>query len=401
MHLLLCAEDSEAELKSELVHSFPQAPVWPGGAALLETEFAIPAGQRLPLVVFARQWLPHARRVQAESVRAWANELFTSIAGVLPDAQPWALHIEPHYAVRETHRIGARAWHSLRNQYQAPNAKHQTPTPRGRSGEPSLSNSKSPISNSSERGPSGEAGRHRCELIRAALLETLQRKRRHLLRHLRGEPGPFTATDSLVQLFLTAPDAGFISVAQAPVPFEQRHLLSPFPKGEVPLASDKTAPSRAFAKLLEAELRLGRAIQAGESCVDLGASPGSWTYVAAQRGARVIGVDRSELRADLMANPKVEFVPGDAFRFQPSRPVDWLLCDVIAPPERTAELLLQWLHRGWCRYFVVTLKLKDTSGESAVAQLKRELPPLTQELFLTRLCANKKEVCVFGQRRAA
>jgi 23S rRNA (cytidine2498-2'-O)-methyltransferase len=183
------------------------------------------------------------------------------------------------------------------------------------------------------------------------------------------------------------------------VPFEQRHLLSPFPKGEVPVAADKAAPSRAFAKLVEAETRLGRAIKPGETCVDLGAAPGSWTYLAVNRGARVIAIDRSPLRRDLMLNPQVCFQPSDAFRFQPPHPVDWLLCDVIAPPERTAALLLEWLRQGWCRHFVATLKTKDTQSTDPLPLLKRELPLLTRELFLTRLCANKKEICAFGSAR--
>jgi 23S rRNA (cytidine2498-2'-O)-methyltransferase len=247
--------------------------------------------------------------------------------------------------------------------------------------------------------PEADAGRHRCQLIREALVESLQRKRRQLLRQLRREPVPFAANDSLVQLLLTAPDAGFISVAVAPMPSEQRHLVSPFPKGEVAVASDQTAPSRAFAKLLEAELRLGRAIKAGETCVDLGASPGSWPYIAVKRGARVIAVDRSPLREDLMRSRQVDFRLGDAFCFQPPRPVDWLWCDVIAAPERTMELLREWLRRGWCRRFVVTVKLKDAPGADTLALMKRELPPLTRELFIARLCANKKEVCAFGSAR--
>ena len=209
-------------------------------------------------------------------------------------------------------------------------------------------------------------------------------------------PIPATANDALVQLLLTSPEAGYLSVALAPLPFEQRHLLSSYPKGEVPGASDKAAPSRAFAKLVEAERRLGRAIQAGETCVDLGASPGSWTYWAVNRGAQVIAVDRSPLREDLMRHPRVVFEPRDAFTFEPPRAVDWLLCDVIAAPERTADLLLGWVRRGWCRHFVVTVKLRDASGADALALLKRELPSLTDELFLTRLCANKKEACAFG-----
>ena len=85
------------------------------------------------------------------------------------------------------------------------------------------------------------------------------------MRRLRPEPGAFTANDSLVQVLLTSPDMGIMSVAVAPLPFEQRHLVSPFPKGELPVASDKAAPSRAFAKLVEAEIRLGREIQMGET----------------------------------------------------------------------------------------------------------------------------------------
>jgi len=385
MHLFLWAEDSEAELRLELTQSFPGTPAAEarlahGAPLLLKVDFPIIAGQRLPGLAFARQLLAQALPVRAESIRAWASRLFAAVAGVVPDGQPWSLHLEPHYDARTTTRMGARAWHSrLRN---------------GEGGGRSAARESANVD--------AEAGRQRCRLIGEALADLLRRKRRHLLRSLRHEPVPFTAQDSLVQLLLTAPDAGFISVAVAPLPFEQRHLVSPFPKGAVPVAADKAAPSRAFAKLLEAELRLGRAIQAGELCVDLGAAPGGWTYVAVNRGARVIAVDRSPLRADLIRSRQVEFQPGDAFRFRPPRPVDWLLCDVIAAPERTAALLLEWLRRGWCRQFVVTVKLgewqraKEAAGADALAMLKRELPPLTRELWLTRLCANKREVCAFG-----
>jgi len=98
-----------------------------------------------------------------------------------------------------------------------------------------------------------------------------------------------------------------------------------------------------------------------------------------------------------MSDARVEFQQGDAFRFQPPRTADWLLCDVIAAPERTAALLAEWARRRWCRYFVVTLKLGDSPGADALKRLKHELPALTRELFLTRLCANKKEVCAFGE----
>jgi 23S rRNA (cytidine2498-2'-O)-methyltransferase len=396
MHLLPWAEDSEAELRWEVEQSLPGAlveladarsgtcmPSLPGG---LVVSWSSGPSLPLPHLAFARQLLPDALPVRAGSIRDWAGRLFAAVAETLPDDQPWSLHVEPHYGAREAHRIGARAWHSARLGWRGEGRGARLEAQPERNAQ-----------------PDANAGRHRCRLIREALVELLQRRRRHLLRQLRRQSAPFTPKDSLVQLLLTSPDVGFISTAIAPLPFDQRHLVSPFPKGEVPVAADKTAPSRAFAKLVETELRLGRSIQSGETCVDMGASPGSWTYVAVSRGARVIAVDRSPLRDDLMVSRQVEFQRGDAFRYQPSRPVDWLLCDVIAAPERTAELLLEWLRRGWCRHFVVTLKVgkgQMTGGEwhgaEVLAMLKRELPPLTSELYLTRLCANKHEVCAFG-----
>jgi len=164
----------------------------------------------------------------------------------------------------------------------------------------------------------------------------------------------------------------------------------------VPVAVDKAAPSRAFAKLAESELRMGRRIAAGETCVDLGAAPGSWTYQPVQRGARVIAVDRSPLRDDLMRSPRVTFHQGDAFRFVPETPVDWLLCDVIAAPERSIGLVLEWGRERRCRHFVVTIKFKGEEDYAQLDVLKREMPRWVESFQLLHLCANKNEACVFG-----
>jgi len=141
---------------------------------------------------------------------------------------------------------------------------------------------------------------------------------------------------------------------------------------------------------------MGRAIRAGETCVDLGASPGSWTYQPVQRGARVIAVDRSPLREDLMRNPRVTFHQGDAFRFVPETPVDWLLCDVIAAPERSIGLVLEWVRERRCRHFVVTIKFKGHADYAQLDVLKREMPRHAASFQLMHLCANKNEACVFG-----
>jgi 23S rRNA (cytidine2498-2'-O)-methyltransferase len=242
----------------------------------------------------------------------------------------------------------------------------------------------------------GNAGQHRCELITAAFRERLQKKRRALLRTLVEKDFAFDVSTSLVQLYLLAPDRGVLSVAVAPLPLEARRNVWPFARGELPVAVDKAAPSRAFAKVIEAEQRLGLRIAKGETCVDLGASPGSWSYVAVHRGAHVTSIDRSPLRDDLMRHPRLTFQQGDAFKFKPTAPVDWLLCDVIAAPERNIGLLLDWLRGGHARRFIVSIKFKGDSEYPLLDPLKAELPALCREFYLTRLCANKNEVCAFG-----
>ena len=343
MHLFLSAEESEAFLVDELQRTLSGAAPVVIAPGLLRAEFALADHGNL-LLAFARQLLPDAIALKAPSINAWAAQLFDSIVALVPEQQPWHLHLDAHY------------------------------------------------------GAAG-AGQNRCELIRERLLELLGKKRRQLRRALVKEPQPFAPPHSLVQFLLTGPEEGFLSIALAPQPSAWRAVLSPFPKGEVPIAEDKAAPSRAFTKLVEAELRLGRRIAPEESCVDLGACPGSWSYVALQRNAQVTAVDRSPLREDLMRNPRLKFHQVDAFKFRPTAPVDWLLCDVIAAPQRSIDLVLEWVRERRTKRFVVTIKFKGHDEYAVLDSLKQDLPPLCEELYLSRLCANKNEVCVFGEVR--
>jgi len=100
-----------------------------------------------------------------------------------------------------------------------------------------------------------------------------------------------------------------------------------------------------------------------------------------------------------MRDHNLTFVKGDAFSYEPPRPVDWLVCDVIAAPERSIGLLLGWLAKKWTRRFVVTIKFKGHEDYGQLLRLKQELPPLCEDFFLTRLCANRNEACAFGVAR--
>jgi 23S rRNA (cytidine2498-2'-O)-methyltransferase len=148
------------------------------------------------------------------------------------------------------------------------------------------------------------------------------------------------------------------------------HCSSPFPNGEVVFVEDRAGPpSRAYLKLWEALVRLGRRPQPGERCVDLGASPGGWTYVLAKLGARVVAVDKASLDPKVAAMPQVEWRADSAFALEPSSvgPVDWLFSDVICYPTRLLRLVERWRGSGLVKNFVCTIKFQGPTDHDAAS----------------------------------
>lgn len=165
---------------------------------------------------------------------------------------------------------------------------------------------------------------------------------------------------------------------------------SAFPNGEVEFVEDRVSPpNRAYLKLWEALTLLGERPAAGELCLDLGSSPGGWTWVAQSLGARVISVDKAALSPELAALPNIEFRQQSAFALEPQAlpQVDWLLCDVACYPERLTQLLERWIDSGRCRRIVATVKLQG-SWEPAQTAALRGIPGSR----LTHLFHNKHEL---------
>jgi 23S rRNA (cytidine2498-2'-O)-methyltransferase len=147
---------------------------------------------------------------------------------------------------------------------------------------------------------------------------------------------------------------------------------SPFPNGEprfIEYKHGEGPPSRAYLKLFEALTRLGVAPRPGERCLELGASPGGWTWVLARLGASVIAYDRAPLDPAVAAMPGVTSRIGDAFAAKPAvvERIDWLFSDVICYPERLLEHVRLWLDSGLCRNFVCTLKFQGDGHYDAIA----------------------------------
>ncbi|MBC7793132.1 MAG: hypothetical protein H7Z43_05455 [Clostridia bacterium] len=281
---------------------------------------------------YASQVLPDVQPLSGASIGLLARAVFDAIVG-LPDA-PWRLHVFTHPL--ESPPVSSR----------------------------------------------------RVALVRVALDELLKKKQRRLLRSRVASDVP-RAAETIVQVLLLSAENGFISIASDAA-------VSPFVAGIPTLVDDQRPPSRAYLKLLEMEAHLGQRIVAGETCVDLGGSPGGWTFVALDRGASCVSVDRSPLREDIMAHSSFSFVKGDAFAFVPKAPVDWLLCDVIAVPERSLEMLTNWIDKKLCRRFCVTLKFKGDADMNILVRARAAFDARPVRYDMRRLAVNKNELSVFG-----
>lgn len=183
---------------------------------------------------------------------------------------------------------------------------------------------------------------------------------------------------------------GSFTLVDADTVLASTECSSSFPNGEVVFVEDRTTPpSRAYLKLWEALTLLGELPSAGEVCLDLGSSPGGWTWVAQTLGSHVISVDKAALSPGVAALPNVEFRQQSAFALDPLSlpPIDWLLCDVVCYPRRLLELLERWIESGRCRRIVATAKLQERWEPGQTAAL-REIPGAR----LVHLFHNKHEL---------
>ncbi len=154
---------------------------------------------------------------------------------------------------------------------------------------------------------------------------------------------------------------------------------SAWPMGIPRLRLPKEAPSRATLKLEEAwhhfipaqewDLRLAPGMKA----VDLGAAPGGWTWQLVQRSIYVEAVDNGPMDKDLMESGLVEHMLSDGFVYEPRKPVDWLVCDIVDKPARVAAMVTRWFAKGLCREAVFNLKLPMKQRYAEVQKLRERI----------------------------
>jgi 23S rRNA (cytidine2498-2'-O)-methyltransferase len=193
---------------------------------------------------------------------------------------------------------------------------------------------------------------------------------------------------------------------QARIGLADLHLSANDPLGIPRFRMPPDAPSRSTLKLAEAiHVFLGsgqdEAMQPDMRAVDLGAAPGGWTWQLMQRGLRVTAVDNGALKGDLVDNAMVKHLRTDGFRYAPTVPVDWLVCDMVEQPARIATLVAKWLANGWARYAIFNLKLPMKKRHEEVARCREIIGEAMEEagksyiLQLKQLYHDREEITGF------
>jgi 23S rRNA (cytidine2498-2'-O)-methyltransferase len=154
----------------------------------------------------------------------------------------------------------------------------------------------------------------------------------------------------------------FVDGANVYIGASRKPWGSPWPMGIPRLRMPAGAPSRSVLKLAEAFVTFfGGAelafVQGGMRAIDLGAAPGGWTWLLAQRGLRVTAVDNGPLKGEIAHDPLVTHLRADGLTYVPRRPVDWLVCDIAEQPSRIAALVARWIGEGYAARAIFNLKL--------------------------------------------
>ncbi|MBH02541.1 MAG: hypothetical protein CMP08_00145 [Xanthomonadales bacterium] len=167
----------------------------------------------------------------------------------------------------------------------------------------------------------------------------------------------------------------------------------PFADGQPVFVEDRHGPpNRAYLKLWEALTLARHWPVAGQRCLDLGASPGGWSWVLAELGADVLAIDRAPLAPAIAHRANVHPQAGDAFAIDidTTGPVDWVCSDLIAYPERLLALAHYWCRAAPRANVILTVKCQGTVDTDLIAAFY-EIPGAR----LAHLSANKHELTFF------
>ncbi|AZS52230.1 23S rRNA (cytidine(2498)-2'-O)-methyltransferase RlmM [Entomomonas moraniae] len=189
-------------------------------------------------------------------------------------------------------------------------------------------------------------------------LSTFCRKfEKPLITHLK-KSGKLIDDPNKPRLLLT-----FLTGQKVFVGYANQHNSAKWPMGIPRLKFPREAPSRSTLKIEEAwhffiprqewDTRLALSMTA----IDLGAAPGGWTWQLVKRHMYVTAIDNGPMQPELMETGQVKHIQADGFTYKPNKAVNWMVCDIVEKPARTAAMVQTWLAEGWCKEAIVNFKL--------------------------------------------
>ena len=162
--------------------------------------------------------------------------------------------------------------------------------------------------------------------------------------------------------------------------------------------------SRAYLKMHEALLWSRFPIQSGDTCMEIGSSPGGAAQALLSKGLHVIGVDPAEMHPSLLAHPRFTHLRrrGTDVKHRDFRSVNWLVVDANIASERTLNMVesIVSLPHVDLRGLLLTVKLRDWNlAKQIPAYVQRVRSWGFESVRARQLAFNKQEICIAAMRK--
>ena len=157
--------------------------------------------------------------------------------------------------------------------------------------------------------------------------------------------------------------------------------------------------SRAEFKLLELFEYFPDLLKNPGTALDLGASPGGWTKILAEKNFKVTAIDPNKLDCVLLSNPNIEYHKGLAENFEnfisKNKKFDLIVNDMRMYAVQSAKIMIKahgYLKENGCA--VMTLKLNKDNKTKTIKDALNILREKYDVLFVKQLFHNRLEVTV-------
>lgn len=177
---------------------------------------------------------------------------------------------------------------------------------------------------------------------------------------------------------------------------DENHLIlcknpsSQFPLGWHEFNEDKSVPpNRAYLKVWEVLCLNYIQLKPEDIVIDVGSSPGGWSWALSQFVKKVYSIDKAPLDPKISQQANIFYQSNDAFQVKPQDYPDctWLFSDIICTPQRLLELVHNWHNNSQVRNFVCTIKFKGECDFDILKEFEK-----FENSTIIHLYQNKNEV---------